>query len=208
MAETDTPTPIFEFTGNRLCLDFTNTVHDRADTPRELLRSYSDLLAWGEQAHILSESEVQHLRQQAEQHNDEAQTVLHEAIALRETIYRICQATATSSVPAEADLDAFNDMLAEAMSQACLQPQGEAFIWEWRNKGQALESILWPVVRSAADVLTSEDRERVRICAADDCNWLFLDTSKNHTRRWCDMKSCGNRAKVRKHYSQKKQSAS
>jgi predicted RNA-binding Zn ribbon-like protein len=208
VAETDTSTSIFEFTGNRLCLDFTNTVQDRAVTPRELLHSYSDLLTWSEQAHILSQSEAQHLHQQAEQHRGEAQTILHEAIAIRETIYRICQAIATGSVPARADLDAFNDMLAQAMSQACLQLQGEDFIWEWRNKSQALKSVLWPIVRSAADVLTSEDRERVRICAADDCNWLFLDTSKNHSRRWCDMKSCGNRAKVRKHYSHKKHSAS
>jgi len=207
VTETDTQPLIFEFTGNRLCLDFTNTIHDRAGTPRELLRSYSDLLAWGKQAHLLTEAEAQRLGQKANRHKTEAEAVLREAIALRETIYHICEAIATGTAPTESDLNAFNDMLAHVMTHACLQPQGNDFIWEWRHKEHTLDSILWPVVRSAADVLTSEDRENVRVCAADDCNWLFLDTSKNHSRRWCDMKSCGNRAKVRKHYSHKKQPA-
>jgi len=67
--------------------------------------------------------------------------------------------------------------------------------------------MLWPAVRAAADLFTSEELEDVRVCASDICSWLFMDTSKNHTRRWCDMKSCGNRAKARKHYSQKKQAS-
>ena len=207
MAATDTHTQIFEFTGNRLCLDFANTVHDRAGTARDLLCSYADLLAWGEQAHILTEAEARHLRKKAGRRKEKAASVLREAFDARETIYRLCVASATDSAPNETDLQAFNAMLGKAMAQACLQPEGDGFIWGWCNKEQALDNILWPIVRSAADVLTSEDRENLRICAAEDCSWLFLDTSKNHSRRWCDMKSCGNRAKVRKHYSQKKQSA-
>jgi predicted RNA-binding Zn ribbon-like protein len=62
------------------------------------------------------------------------------------------------------------------------------------------------VVKSAGDLLISGELDNVRVCSAPDCQWLFLDTSKNHSRRWCDMKGCGNRAKVRRHYERKKQS--
>jgi len=207
MAGNEIQAPIFEFTGNRLCLDFVNTIHDRAGTPRELLYSYDDLIAWSLEGDILTEAEAEQLRKKADQQKAEAAAVLRQAIDLRETIYRICFAIATDVSPAEVDLSAFNDMLAKAMAHAYLQHAEDSFVWDWRDKGQALDRMLWPVVRSTADVLSSEDRDSVRVCAAEDCSWMFLDTSKNHSRRWCDMKSCGNRAKVRKHYSQKKQSA-
>jgi len=81
------------------------------------------------------------------------------------------------------------------------------FAWGWDFYQAALDDIIWPVVRSAADLLTSDTLPMLRICAADDCQWLFMDTSKNQTRRWCNMKSCGNRAKARRHIERKKQTA-
>jgi len=49
-------------------------------------------------------------------------------------------------------------------------------------------------------LLTSSQRlNQVRQCRGDNCGWLFVDGSKNHSRRWCDMRDCGNRAKVRRH---------
>jgi predicted RNA-binding Zn ribbon-like protein len=65
--------------------------------------------------------------------------------------------------------------------------------------------MLWPVARSAADLLTSQEQSRVRECAASDCGWLFLDLSRNRSRRWCDMETCGNRTKARRHYARSKQ---
>ena len=74
-----------------------------------------------------------------------------------------------------------------------------------RNRGEkALDSALWPIADSAAKLLTSPDRKRIKECASNNCLWLFLDTTKNHKRRWCDMKSCGNRAKVREHRRRKR----
>ncbi len=57
------------------------------------------------------------------------------------------------------------------------------------------------IVRSTVELLTSDDLGRLRLCAADDCNWVFLDHSKNGSRRWCDMNVCGNRAKARRYYA-------
>jgi predicted RNA-binding Zn ribbon-like protein len=206
MAVAETQQPIFEFTGNNMCLDFCNTLHDRASAPRELLTSYDKLLLWGQQAHILTEDEAHLLNKEAQHHKEEAAAILQQAIDLREAIFRLLLAKLQRSSPDKADLDIFNASFSHIMAQSCIVPGERCFEKSWLPEKRALDRPLWHVVRSAADLLTTEELEDVRICASDTCNWLFLDTSKNHTRRWCDMKSCGNRAKARKHYSQKKQS--
>ena len=206
MAETEVQTPTFSFTGNHLCLDFTNTVQDRSTSPRELLNSYSDLLLWGQEGDILTENEAHHLRKEATRRPQEAEAVRQRAVDLREALYRIFLAVTRDSSPAQADLHTLNTEFSKAMSQACIVPAKDVdFTWDWLDKEKALDRVLWPLARLAADLLTSAELDDVRVCAAEDCNWLFLDTSKNRSRRWCDMKSCGNRAKVRKHYKQKKQ---
>ncbi|HEV8632686.1 MAG TPA: CGNR zinc finger domain-containing protein [Chloroflexota bacterium] len=83
-------------------------------------------------------------------------------------------------------------------------PGTRAFGWMWDGSASRLDAPLWPLARQAAELLVAPERERVRECAAGDCHWLFLDTSKNRSRRWCDMKSCGNRAKVRSFYRRKR----
>jgi predicted RNA-binding Zn ribbon-like protein len=80
---------------------------------------------------------------------------------------------------------------------------GERWRWRWAGDAEsepALDRVLWPVARSAAELLTSDDLAAVRECAAPDCRWLFLDRSRNRSRRWCAMATCGNRSKARRHY--------
>ena len=115
-------------------------------------------------------------------------------------MYRIFYARLHDALPEESDLATLNAMLAHAMTKASIHSNENGFAWDWSSDDVELERIYWPIARSAAELLTAEELELVRMCAAEDCGWLFLDTSKNHTRRWCDMKSCGNRAKARKHY--------
>ena len=196
MAETEIQTSLFEFTGNHLCLDFINTVQDRSTSPRELFNSYNDLVQWSQEAQILTEGEAWQLREEAKRRMKEAGVVLQRAIDLREALYRIFLAVARGSSPEKSELSTLN-----------IVPEKDSFTLDWTDKEKALDRMLWTIARSAADLLTSEGLDDVRVCAADDCRWLFLDTSKNHSRRWCDMKSCGNRAKARKHYTQKKQTA-
>jgi predicted RNA-binding Zn ribbon-like protein len=205
MVENVIQTQIFELTGGRLCLDFTNTVEDRpSDHPHELLNNYSDLVSWGKQAQVLTEQESQQLRAGAARHPGEASSVLARAIALREAIYRIFKAVAVDAVPEADDLVSLSTAIAEAMTHARIVPTAGGFTWEWIDTAVNLDRMLWPVVRSAEDLLISDELDAVRVCASDSCNWLFIDTSKNHSRRWCDMKSCGNRAKARRFYSRKK----
>jgi predicted RNA-binding Zn ribbon-like protein len=129
-----------------------------------------------------------------------AERAFNSAVDLRRAIYRIFSAVASEqSAPQEA-LRAFNEYLANALAHAKIAEEESGFTWDWEDAEVSLERMLWPVARSAAELLVSGQVERVRECGGHDCSWLFVDTSKNHSRRWCDMGDCGNRAKARRHY--------
>ncbi len=75
-------------------------------------------------------------------------------------------------------------------------------MWTWDADIRALDRMLWPIVSSAIELLTSHDLRRVKECpGAGDCGWLFFDTSKNGTRHWCSMEGCGSRVKMRRQYA-------
>jgi predicted RNA-binding Zn ribbon-like protein len=75
--------------------------------------------------------------------------------------------------------------------------RGDVVAWEWEDDPAALDAPLWPVAHALGELLVCEPRERLRLCASQTCLWIFLDTTRNGRRRWCDMSVCGNRAKVR-----------
>ena len=199
---------IFDLTGGLLCLDFANTVDDRTEIhPQELLKSFRDLVSWSQQAQVLTEQDAQQLLEKAARHSSEATRVLKRAVEVREAIFRIFKAVAEDESPEDKDLLTLSAMVAEAQKHARIVPGTNGFRWDWAGKPNDLDCMLWPVVRSAADFLTSDDLDTVRVCASESCNWLFIDTSKNHSRRWCNMKSCGNREKARRFYTRKKSSS-
>jgi predicted RNA-binding Zn ribbon-like protein len=209
MIELNSQASPFEFTANALCLDFTNTLHDRTiEHHRELLNSYRDVVFWSQGAQLLTEDEAKRLLVEGEHHPEQAAAVLHRAIEVREAMFRLFLALSEEAAPRESDLTILNEALSEAMAQAHIVHSQEGFRWDWVGKEDVLARPLWPVVRAAADLLTSAELRRVRVCAADDCSWLFLDTSKNRSRRWCDMNTCGNRTKARKHYERKRNTES
>src|SRR5579883_3513066 len=208
MVETQDKAQAFKFTGERLCLDFANTLAERmSGMPEEHLNSYADLLAWSRQAGIIDERRGEQLQELSEEQVKRGREELERARWAREVLFRIFSALAEGQSPPPEDLEQFNRLLMAVMKHAQIVPGDSGFLWDWREDQDRLERPLWIVVRDAADLLTSQELSRVRICASDDCGWLFLDTSKNRSRRWCDMKICGNRAKARRHYGRKKEAA-
>ena len=191
----------------RLCLDFANTVNWHASPhPVEELKDYDDLVAWATRVGLLTERQAQHLRQEAARRPEEAAEVLDRAQLTREAIYHLLSAEARGQAGDPAAVATLNDALAEAMAHARLNVTAEGFAWDWAGADPAaLDQMLWPVVQSAVDLLTSPELDRVGECADDrGCGWLFLDMTKNRSRRWCDMRDCGNRAKARRHYAKRK----
>lgn len=206
--ETDRHAAGLKLLGGKLCLDYANTADWHAsDHPEEYLTSYSDLVIWSQRAGILTEQLAKRLLLKAADRLQEATAVLQRAVVLREAIYAIFAAIAHGRKPGAADLHTLNAALAEVLAQSKIVAAQEGFGWEWAGEEDALGRPLWPVIRSAADLLTSNELDRVGQCADDrGCGWLFLDTSRNHTRRWCDIKDCGNRAKAQRYYERKRSS--
>jgi predicted RNA-binding Zn ribbon-like protein len=195
----------FDISGGALCLDFANTVDNRPqEHPRELLRGYADLVAWSRQAGAVSPQQAGQLLRAAARRKAAAQGALRRARRLRESLYRIFSAAAGGRTVPEEDVAALNATAETALGQLRVRRQGRRFAWDWNEAGPGLERMLWPVVRSAGELLTSDELGRVRECAAETCGWIFLDRSKNGSRRWCNMKVCGNRAKARRFYRRRK----
>ena len=189
----------FDLSGGRLCLDFINTVSDRgAARPIERLGAYGDLIAWARQAGATTAGAARPLLRAAAAEPARARQVLAEAIRLREALYRVFDAVAAGKAPRAPDLAIVNAAVPAAFAHARLTPGRGVFTLAAEAGRGDLAAPLTPVVRSAVDLMTSPELERVRRCAAPACAWLFLDTTKNRARRWCDMKICGNREKVRR----------
>ena len=186
--------------GGRTCLDFTNTVNVRdSDQSRDSLESYGDLLHWAVHAGILASAQAHDLNTSAGRDPDAAARALRKAIELREVIFRIFRAIAAGSAPSHEDLVLFNRHFSAAMSHASITPQNDRYAVGFDTRS-ALDGLLAPIAWSAAELLRDASSARVKECDGEACGWLFLDTSKNHSRRWCEMRDCGNRAKAHRHY--------
>jgi predicted RNA-binding Zn ribbon-like protein len=170
------------FIGGVTCLDFVNTVDPRHDDLRDdCLRDYAQLLRWAVEVRSQEEPGL-------------ADAVHGRALELREALYRMF-----TTQPAKGDLARLTDEAHRAWARAELAGTTGGWAWRW-DAAADLEGVLWPIARSAAELLTSGQLGRVRECEGlSGCGWLFLDTSKNGRRRWCDMRVCGNRAKARRH---------
>jgi predicted RNA-binding Zn ribbon-like protein len=205
MSQSRPKTP-FEYTGGNLCLDFANTVNNRTDPERrkDLLTDYARLLQWGEESGAVSKKTADHLQQLAAEAPGNAQSTLRSAVQLRDVIYDIFSSVAQRhGIPSTA-LATLNKAVQRAFEHAQITHGNRHFSWEWVLPEHSLDAMTWPVARAAADLLTSQDLTLVHQCAAEDCAWLFLDKTKNHRRRWCDMKTCGNRNKARRYYQRQK----
>lgn len=194
----------FEMVGGRTCLDFANTASQRREGPfKDKLESYEDLLTWAVQAEQLSEAEAADLRAKAAADPAGAAAVLERGRALREAIYRVFTCRQEGKELPIDDLKLISEEYGRAAVNRLLTPSNVGVCtFEWHTH-DALDRPLWPVAVSATNLVASEDALRVKECGNDNCNWLFLDMSKNRSRRWCDMNECGNRAKARRHYHRK-----
>jgi predicted RNA-binding Zn ribbon-like protein len=206
----------FKFKGGVLCLDFVNTLAWRlTDSPVEYLGSYEDLLAWGRQAGLLTPDETEVLSGLAAMDPEEARAMLSRAVALREAIHRTLSAAIAGEPQDEGALSALNRELSGALSRVRVaRAAGGTYVWAWDHRsgddggGPPLDRPLWPVARSAAELLTSPKLGGVKVCAGEGCGWMFLDESRNASRRWCDSRDCGNRERVRKYLARKRASDS
>jgi predicted RNA-binding Zn ribbon-like protein len=194
--------------GGALCLDFVNTVHCYGCPDLgEYLNSYYDLVTWSRHVGTITAAEAGTLSAAAAKHPAGADKAHRRAVELREIIYGIFCSAVEGLPPAPRDLAAFNDLLSGTMMESQIVKARDGYYWDISGNKAKLDWILNPVIRSAAELLTSEEFRRTKKCADPTCGWLFLDRSRNRSRRWCDMRDCGNRAKAGRFYKKKKRSS-
>lgn len=207
----------FKLIGGVSSLDFVNTIGGRETSAQsrkkrdyqtavrdERLAEYADLLAWGKKSGLLSESAVRALERKAREKPAAAEAVLKRAIKLREAVYRLFKAAIEGWQPDVTDVNRLNEELLLAREHENLVFDKPGFRFEWKDEGASLDKVLWVLAQSAAEILTSEKLSRVKQCGGNSCGWIFLDTSRSGNRAWCDMKDCGNLAKVHR-FRRKKQ---
>ena len=195
---------IHHLIAGELCLDFANTLNGHVKpSGHEYLHDYRDLVLWGRHAGALSLRDSKELLKQAEAQSADAEHIYRKALAMRETIFRTFSALAFRRKPAEADINQLNKSWQDAQHHAQLKSSSNGFILGWDDE-PCLERVPRLVVISAINLLTSSEKiKRIGRCSGDGCDWLFLDTSRNHLRRWCSMEECGNRAKMRRRQQRK-----
>ena len=187
--------------GGRLCLDFVNTVDWRGRQERgEDLNDYGDLLVWSRHVGLLSESEFRALEKASRINKEEADKVYRRAIEYREAIYRAFSSVASGTESHPSDIRAINEELMRASIHRRLVKTESGYSLGFDDE-PSLDRMLWQISSSVIDLLTSSEPNRVKMCGSEECGWLFYDTSRNRSRKWCDMKECGNRMKAKRHYS-------
>lgn len=181
-----------------------NTLDDRhTPQPKELLKTYIDLARFGEDTGVLRPTQVNTLFERSYTNQDGAQESLLRGRELRETIHDVFWAVINRRPLPPAALANLNSFARAAAWHMQVVPVKNGFVWAFDNLLD-FDTVLWPIARAAADLLASNQLDYVRACSSKACEWFFLDTSKNHHRRWCDMKRCGNRSKVSRFYARQK----
>ena len=195
----------FSSFGNHLAFDFVNTLEGRFHDPVDLLGSVEELIAWLVDAGLVEAGAREGLEQRCAADPTTSNRALEKAIALREALWRVFFALASGDAVPEEAIEEVNRVLALAPRIVQLEPTAG------RNVGcrtvltaDELLSYVVLLAEAAARFLSSLDLSRLRKCSDPTCSGLFYDRSQAAERRWCEMKTCGNRAKAARHYSRRK----
>ena len=186
----------------RLCLEFADTA--RAADKEEELRAVGDVIRWAQAAGLLSAGESSRLAAFYETNPRKATADFAGAIEVRDLLLSVFNDVARGQGPRERQLARLNSTLARFPALLKVESRSGTVGTRWQSAAEGISRILLPVLADAASLLASERLGRVRVCASAECTKLFVDESRNGSRRWCDMSSCGNRMKARRHYERTK----
>jgi predicted RNA-binding Zn ribbon-like protein len=205
MSATPKDQTLFDFSGGHPALDFVNSLDNRFrdDGPNEMLASYGDLLRFLEETDLLSHERARILSKAVT--TDVGERTLQSVRELREATAAVFYGSLGGKPPAPQDVRLLEKYFLDASRhrELCWD---DGLSWQWGRFETEPRLPVWILSQAVADILLSAQKARVRTCDADTCRWLFLDTSKNHTRRWCNMKVCGNRMKARRFQQARRES--
>jgi predicted RNA-binding Zn ribbon-like protein len=186
--------------GGELAFDFTTTSSGRGSpTHQDHLRLAENVVAWARHAKLLGPADAEWLREQVAIDEALARRLLRRALDLREALHAIGVAVAAGGAAPAQEVARLAKEHAACVACAELTPDGGRYVWTWVPREAPIEALLGPIALSALATLGQADLTRVKRCEGEKCGWLFFDTTKNKSRRWCEMEICGNRAKQKRH---------
>lgn len=190
----------------QLCLDFVNTLgnHLNKNMYRDYLTSYSTFVQWSQKVEIINADQANFFLEKSNKKSLEARDIFKRVIELREALFRILFAVISKKTPDQEDINLLNREIESVLPFSELQYTDNTFVLNRLMEPNQLDWMLSIIVNDMIELLTSDKLDRLKICCDDHCGWIFLDMSKNRSRRWCSMKECGNRAKARQHYHKTK----
>jgi predicted RNA-binding Zn ribbon-like protein len=188
----------FQLVAGNAALDFVNTLDNRyaPGGAIELLESYENVLRFASQAGLIRAEGADQLTRGLAA--SEAGRLLHEARELREAMAGVFYSVLEGRPALVMDMNLLGTAAGAALARRRLVWVDGGVEWAWCELEAATP--LWMLAEAATRLLNSEEMALLRACDSPTCRWLFVDTSKNHSRRWCDMKVCGNRIKARRFY--------
>jgi predicted RNA-binding Zn ribbon-like protein len=192
----------FKYVGGDPAIDLVNTVDwTGRGLENERLGDYDRVTRWAEGAGVISARLGATLRKRAAAHPREAEAAYQSTLRARELLARLFGEIANGGASAEA-LREFNQLLGPALEHfRVVRPardRAPRLQLGWEDLDRRLESLLWPVLWSAASLIASDEASRIRVCGGEDCGWMYVDRSRNGLRRWCQMETCGTREKTRR----------
>lgn len=194
-----------DLVGGELALDFANTSSGRGSpTHQEHLRDFETLIQWVEHARVMTPADCAYAREAVMQKPKLAAKLFARALAVRELVWQIGETLAEGRFVPERLRQELTAVHAESLARADIKPRDGALIWSWNPRKNLQAAILGPLTLSALTLLLEKDLSRTKRCKGQECGWLFFDATKNKSRRWCEMRVCGNRAKVRAARQRKK----
>jgi predicted RNA-binding Zn ribbon-like protein len=187
-----------DLVGCELALDFTNTSSGRGFlSHQEHLRDFDTIMQWVEHARVMAPSDCTYVRTTVAKRPKLGRAVFEQVLKIRELIWTIGTALAEQRPVSEKLRASLTAAHAESLRFAEMKMRDGAYIWTWDPRRDVQGAILGPITLSALTLIMEKELSRTKRCAGMECGWLFFDTTKNSRRRWCEMRVCGNRAKVR-----------
>jgi predicted RNA-binding Zn ribbon-like protein len=201
-AGSETKGRVFELTGGHPALDLVNTLdwRCRESGPEEFLGTYGDVVRFTEQCGLINAADARRLMRGVSE--NKGAKVVEAVRKLREAAADLFYAVVDGKNPSAEAVERLESCFAEAAQKQELRWNGDKLLWMLPSSTSLPTIPLWLLSLSTAAFMTSEQMHFLRECGNAECRWLFVDTSKNHTRRWCDMKICGNRMKARRFKAQ------
>ncbi len=200
----------FAWLSGHPALDFVNTRAWYVESPQsERFRTVDDVLAWGRECGMLDEEDVAEWRRTRSRDEAAAARFFASALETRAALHRVLHAVGVGApwAPDTPDvLRRFQERVSSAVARMRLEPAdaSRSLVRRWAWDDPHANPLLSRLTVDAGALLTGERAERLRACGNDRCGWVFLDTSRTGTRRWCDMRVCGNRVKARRRYARQR----